>query len=183
MNFPDQAGFEVWAKGQGLDVTLSSGRDPLWTYSQHETEFAWRGWANCPNGAMDDNGARIPDNLITAAINALYSYAYGNAAPDLAKSVAEKLATARGGVADLTARVDHIDDAGYVHWKRPRPDKRSRDLAKLTEAVHLTISTLTRQLDLIAERAPGEYLDKTPIVRSLVAHKNRLEKAVKKEAP
>jgi hypothetical protein len=48
----------------------------------------------------------------------------------------------------------------------------------LADAVQLTISTITRQLDLIAERAPGNYLDKTPIVRSLTAHKNRLEKAL-----
>lgn len=48
----------------------------------------------------------------------------------------------------------------------------------LTDAVHLTIETIIRQLDLIAERAPDKYLDKTPVVRSLTAHKNRLEKAL-----
>ena len=50
--------------------------------------------------------------------------------------------------------------------------------AHLTEAVELTIDTLGRQLELIAERAPGGYLDKTPIVRSLTAHKQRLERAM-----
>ena len=48
----------------------------------------------------------------------------------------------------------------------------------LTDAIDLTIKTLERQLDLIAERAPGNYLDKTPIVRSLRAHKQRLERAL-----
>jgi hypothetical protein len=48
----------------------------------------------------------------------------------------------------------------------------------LTDAVRLTIETITRQLDLIAERAPGIYLDKIPVIRSLTAHKNRLEKAL-----
>jgi hypothetical protein len=47
----------------------------------------------------------------------------------------------------------------------------------LMEAVELTIDTLARQLDLIAERAPGKFLDKVPVVRSLTAHKQRLERA------
>jgi hypothetical protein len=50
--------------------------------------------------------------------------------------------------------------------------------AVLTEAVDLTIKTLERQLDLIDERAPGNYLDKMPVIRSLSAHKKRLERAV-----
>ncbi|VWD49760.1 hypothetical protein BLA17378_08634 [Burkholderia aenigmatica] len=48
----------------------------------------------------------------------------------------------------------------------------------LTEAVTHTIDTISRQLDLIAERAPGNFLDKVPVVRSLTAHKKRLEKAL-----
>jgi len=48
----------------------------------------------------------------------------------------------------------------------------------LTEAVTHTIDTIGRQLDLIAERAPGNILDKVPVVRSLTAHKRRLEKAL-----
>ncbi|MCA8037062.1 hypothetical protein LGM46_29265 [Burkholderia arboris] len=48
----------------------------------------------------------------------------------------------------------------------------------LTEAVTHTIDTISRQLDLIAERAPGNSLDKVPVVRSLTAHKKRLEKAL-----
>jgi hypothetical protein len=158
--FPDQAGFERWAKGQGMNVTRTTC-DPAWTYTHVETEYAWRGWANCPASALDDNGGRIPDNLVTAAINALYSYAYGNAAPELAKSMAEKLATARGafatgGVVDLTARVDHIDDAGYVHWKQPRPDKRSRDLAKRLDKTEAAAKALLNKLDEIV--AHDSYL-------------------------
>ena len=44
----------------------------------------------------------------------------------------------------------------------------------LTEAVTHTIDTIGRQLDLIAERAPGNFLDKVPVVRSLTAHKKAL---------
>jgi hypothetical protein len=51
----------------------------------------------------------------------------------------------------------------------------------LREAVDLTIKTLERQLDLIAERAPGKYLDKTPIVRSLKQHWARLTNATLRE--
>lgn len=48
----------------------------------------------------------------------------------------------------------------------------------LTVAVTHTIDTIGRQLDLITERAPGNILDKAPVVRSLTAHKKRLEKAL-----
>lgn len=40
----------------------------------------------------------------------------------------------------------------------------------LTEAVTRTIDTIKRQLALIAERAPGDFLDKRPVVQSLGAH-------------
>jgi hypothetical protein len=50
--------------------------------------------------------------------------------------------------------------------------------AHLLEVVEHTIDTLGRQLELIAERAPGKFLDKTPVVRSLTAHKQRLQRAV-----
>ncbi|WP_446903052.1 hypothetical protein [Burkholderia sp. YIM B11467] len=48
----------------------------------------------------------------------------------------------------------------------------------LTEAVTRTIETIKRQLDLIVERAPGDFLDKRPVVQSLSAHVRRLEKAL-----
>ena len=48
----------------------------------------------------------------------------------------------------------------------------------LTEAVTRTIDTIKRQLALIAERAPGDFLDKRPVVQSLGAHAGRLEKAL-----
>jgi len=61
MSFPDQAGFEKWAKGQGMEV-IHSPCDPMWTYSYKETEYAWRGWANCP---------AKPDDALIAAVRAL----------------------------------------------------------------------------------------------------------------
>ncbi|WP_186266908.1 VRR-NUC domain-containing protein [Burkholderia gladioli] len=48
----------------------------------------------------------------------------------------------------------------------------------LKEAVMRTIDTIRRQLELIFERAPGNFLDKVPVVQSLTAHKHRLEKAL-----
>ncbi|WP_257757847.1 hypothetical protein [Burkholderia glumae] len=48
----------------------------------------------------------------------------------------------------------------------------------LKEAVTRTIDTIRRQLELIFERAPGNFLDKVPVVQSLTAHKHRLEKAL-----
>lgn len=57
--------------------------------------------------------------------------------------------------------------SGSVQWE-----------AHLAEVVEHTIDTLARQLDLIADRAPGAFLDKIPVVRSLTAHKQRLERAL-----
>ncbi|WP_230958690.1 hypothetical protein [Burkholderia stagnalis] len=48
----------------------------------------------------------------------------------------------------------------------------------LTEAITRTIETIKRQLDLIADRASGDFLDKRPVVQSLGAHVRRLEKAL-----
>jgi hypothetical protein len=53
---------------------------------------------------------------------------------------------------------------------------------ELLEVVKHTIATIGRQLDLIAERAPGKYLDKGPVWRSLTQHKIRLERAVSAHA-
>jgi hypothetical protein len=52
----------------------------------------------------------------------------------------------------------------------------------LRETVERTIEVIERQLDLIAERAPGDFLDKRPVVQSLGAHKRRLEQALE-DAP
>lgn len=40
--------------------------------------------------------------------------------------------------------------------------------------------TLTRQLELIADRAPGDYLDKRPVVQSLQSHARRARAAIAK---
>ncbi|MDW3683898.1 hypothetical protein RA280_19550 [Cupriavidus sp. CV2] len=50
--------------------------------------------------------------------------------------------------------------------------------ASLAEAVERTIEVIERQLDLIGERAPGEMLDKRPVVQSLQAHVKRLRAAI-----
>jgi hypothetical protein len=50
---------------------------------------------NRPLVAGDSDAQSLGDTLIVAAINALRSYEFGNASPDLAKSVADKLTDAR----------------------------------------------------------------------------------------
>ncbi|CDY76152.1 hypothetical protein BGLT_05225 [Caballeronia glathei] len=80
------------------------------------------------------------------------------------------------GYADIAA------DRMWQAWQAARRTVRDTQAEcaprALTDAIDLTIKTLERQLDLITERAPGNYLDKTPIVRSLRAHKQRLERAI-----
>lgn len=71
-----------------------------------------------------------------------------------------------------------VDEAFALARKHaPRPAAQD----DLTAAVERTIETLNRQIDLIAERAPGQYLDKMPVVRSLHAHARRLTAAIAKE--
>jgi hypothetical protein len=48
----------------------------------------------------------------------------------------------------------------------------------LQEVVARTVEVIERQLALIGERAPGEYLDKRPVVQSLQAHVRRLRAAL-----
>lgn len=45
------------------------------------------------------------------------------------------------------------------------------------ETLERTYQTITRQLDLIAERAPGTFLDKQPVVNTLRMHQKRAETA------
>jgi len=48
----------------------------------------------------------------------------------------------------------------------------------LIDAVRHTIETIRHQLELIEDRAKGDFLDKRPVVQSLMHHKIRLEKAL-----
>jgi hypothetical protein len=69
----------------------------------------------------------------------------------------------------------------YAAPAAPTPAVQAEEVqweAHLAEVVEHTIDTLTRQLELIAERAPGSFLDKVPVVRSLTAHRQRLERAL-----
>lgn len=50
--------------------------------------------------------------------------------------------------------------------------------AALMDVIEHTAKVIGRQLNLIAERAPGDFLDKRPVVLSLSMHKQRLEKAL-----
>lgn len=48
----------------------------------------------------------------------------------------------------------------------------------LREALDHTEKTLIKQLALISERAPGDYLDKRPVVQSLQMHAKRCRAAL-----
>lgn len=52
------------------------------------------------------------------------------------------------------------------------------EVQRLREALRITRDTIDRQLEVIASRAPGNYLDKLPVVRSLKAHRARCDAAL-----
>ncbi len=52
------------------------------------------------------------------------------------------------------------------------------DVQRLREALRITRDTIDRQLEVIASRAPGNYLDKLPVVSSLKAHRARCDAAL-----
>jgi hypothetical protein len=74
----------------------------------------------------------------------------------------------------VTITVDDLKAAAGASNERADAEKD----AALLEVIEHTIATLKRQIDLIAERAPGNFLDKVPVVRSLRAHQSRLERAI-----
>lgn len=52
------------------------------------------------------------------------------------------------------------------------------EVQRLREALRITRDTIDRQLEVIASRATGNYLDKLPVVRSLKAHRARCDAAL-----
>lgn len=52
------------------------------------------------------------------------------------------------------------------------------EVQRLREALRITRDTIDRQLEVIASRAPGNHLDKLPVVSSLKAHRARCDAAL-----
>ena len=52
------------------------------------------------------------------------------------------------------------------------------EVRRLRKALQITRDTIDAQLEVIASRAPGNYLDKLPVVRSLKAHRARCDAAL-----
>lgn len=66
--------------------------------------------------ANEHDAAPVSDRLVLAAINALRSYEYGNAAPDLAKAIADQLSAARAGTGErvLTYPAEFTEDLQWI---------------------------------------------------------------------
>ena len=85
---------------------------------------------------------------------------------------------------------NNLDDADYGEYLAaldrlvtPQPAAQEQTSAvpvveQLVEALDHMSKTIKRQLDLIADRAPGDYLDKRPVVRSLQVHKKNANAAI-----
>jgi hypothetical protein len=137
----NQEGFVKWANTQGLVLTAAQGVDVLFrTYEDWHTEFAWRGWANRPHRetrvefsthwptpkdwTVTKDAADIP--MRRNAMSPAFAAPYGNKVTNFVaqcdggnEAVIRSMAarTSAEMPSDLTARVDQIDEAGYVHWK------------------------------------------------------------------
>jgi len=65
-----------------------------------------------------------------------------------------------------------------LHATEDKAVAKESEVQALREVIDHTVKTIERQLDLIGERAPGKFLDKTPVMRSLQAHVKRLSAAL-----
>lgn len=95
----------------------------------------------------------------------------------------------QGNFTESDARL--IADAGTVfHTTGLTPSQLVEQRGQLVERVKELEETLdhmaksmTRQLDLIAARAPGAFLDKQPVINTLRMHAQRAQKALSKARP
>jgi len=111
----------------------------------------------------------------TAARNALCEAGFTQQDAYLLSPGASKLS-------DESHEIIHVDtlrkivDAALA--TAPTMSEAVRDV--LTAVVERTIEVIARQLELIEDRAKGDFLDKRPVVQSLLAHKGRLQRALAK---
>jgi len=68
-----------------------------------------------------------------------------------------------------------VSDALMLHVAAKESVATAAQLA--LETLERTHKSLERQLELIADRAPGSYLDKRPVVNTLTMHQKRTEAA------
>ncbi|MDR5824724.1 hypothetical protein [Caballeronia sp. LZ043] len=159
-------------------------------------------------GGKPRHKADSRQSLTSDDLEALYSMAQGTgktnymiaaraflqAAPQSQVDSGERKASARDRarrfVSDFTCEMgfamsDHAQETMLNLFLRHAAPQSQGEKAvasgNLLDAVERTIETLNRQIALIAERAPGQYLDKMPVVRSLNAHARRLTAAIAKE--
>ncbi|MFN4121299.1 hypothetical protein [Acidovorax sp.] len=77
-----------------------------------------------------------------------------------------------------------IAEAGTVHHETGlTPRQLVERVKELEDTLDHMAKSMTRQLDLIAERAPGAFLDKQPVINTLRMHSQRAQKALSKSLP
>lgn len=77
-----------------------------------------------------------------------------------------------------------IAEAGTVHHETGlTPRQLVERVKELEDTLDHMAKSMTRQLDLIAERAPGAFLDKQPVINTLRMHSQRAQKALSKALP
>ena len=102
---------------------------------------------------------------------------------DAVERCPETIALQREAIDALKAKTKEYDelkdqfDKAVVSWKK-NEDLQEKQIEALQATLENTKLTITRQLELISERAPGEFLNKRPVVQSLQSHVRNIEKAL-----
>lgn len=88
------------------------------------------------------------------------------------------------GQDEQQANADLIAEAFTVHNTTGlTPSQLVERVKELEDTLDHIAKSMTRQLALIADRAPGPYLDKRPVVQTLHMHAQRAQKALSKARP
>lgn len=102
------------------------------------------------------------------AIDAAHSMFHGAGTDDIAAQ--REIAESRAAIASIASNIACLPDATGAA---------DDDAKALREVIERTAEVIERQLALIADRAPGNYLDKRPVVQSMTLHAKRLRAALK----
>lgn len=87
----------------------------------------------------------------------------------------------RYGMCGFESGIVEMEEGPCVAWDDYDALLAERD--RMKDTLEHIRDTIDAQMAIIASRAPGKYLDKLPVVRSLRMHRNHADAALQGEQP